>query len=231
MVFLKFFGLFVLFFAIIFFALNFSAYLQKIIYWYNDEFLAENSDSISSIISSSDIKNIEVQSKVPNVSDNSMYIESINIKAPITYRVANNDNDVSLALKNGLIQLQGTALPGEIGNVFITGHSSNYPWVRSEYNSIFALLNKVVVGDAILLKFQNQNYIYKVTNISIVSPTDVSVMDSKDNQSILTLMTCSPIGSNLKRLIVVANQVYPNPLINRPFNPASINKNLPIGIR
>lgn len=230
-VFFKFFGLFVLFFIILFLALNFSAYWQKITFWYHDEFLAENPNSISNIISTGDIQSRENQSRIPNISDNSIYIESINVKAPITFRVANDENEISSGLKNGLIQLQGTALPGEIGNVFITGHSSNYPWFKSDYNSVFALLNKVVVGDAILIKFQNQNYIYNVNHITVISSSDISVMDSKDRQSILTLMTCSPVGTNLKRLIVVANQIYPDPLTNRAFNTSSNNKNLPEGVR
>jgi len=230
-IFFKFFGLFVLFFAIIFLALNFSAYKQKITFWYHDEFLAENSNSISSVISTGDIQTLETQNKIPNISDNSIYIENINIKAPITFRVPNNENDVSASLKNGLIQLDGTALPGEVGNVFITGHSSNYLWVKSDYNAIFALLSKVVIGDAILVKFQNQNYIYQVKNIFITSSSDVSVMNPQNNQSILTLMTCTPVGTNLKRLIVRAEQIYPDPFMNRKTFSSSKNKNLPEGVR
>ncbi len=230
-VFLKFLALFVLFFIVIFVALNFSAYKQKLAYWYRDEFSSGNSNSISSIISTSDIQTLTVQSKIPNISDNSIYIESIGIKAPITFRVSNDEKIVSENLKNGVIHLEGTSLPGEAGNVFITGHSSNYPWVKSDYNSAFALLNKVVVGNAILIKFQNQNYVYRVSDIFITSPSDVSVLKSKNGQSILTLMTCSPVGTNLKRLIVVADQILPNPVYNKVLGIDSNNKNLPEGVR
>lgn len=230
LIFFKFLGFFILFFIILFLALNFSAYWQKLRFWYRDEFLSQNPGSITNIISSGDLQRTEVQSKIPNIPDNSILIENIGVSAPITFRVGSDENEALSALKNGLIQLSGTAFPSEVGNVFITGHSSNYPWVKSNYNSIFALLNKVVVGDAILIKFQNQNYIYKVSNISIVSPSDISVMDSKDERSILTLMTCSPVGTNLKRLIVVADQVYPDPATNREFIGAK-NKNLPEGVR
>lgn len=228
MVFFKFFGLFFFIFLVIFSLLNFSALKQKVLFWWNDEFGEIEQGPLSSAIYSSGAGNSD--EKIPNISDNSIYIESINIKAPITFRVPNEENIVADNLKNGLIQLQGTSLPGEKGNIFITGHSSNFPWVRNQYNSVFALLDKLVVGDLILVKFQNKNYIYQVRDKFITSPTNLSVLDANNDKSTLTLMTCTPIGTNLKRLIIRAEQILPDPATNRQSSAAAENKNLPEGV-
>jgi sortase (surface protein transpeptidase) len=47
-------------------------------------------------------------------------------------------------LEKGVVRYPGTAKPGEKGNAFIFGHSSNYPWIKGEYNSAFVLLDQLV---------------------------------------------------------------------------------------
>jgi hypothetical protein len=46
-------------------------------------------------------------------------------------------------LRKGVVRYPGTAEPGEVGNTFIFGHSSNFPWVKSEYNDVFALIDQL----------------------------------------------------------------------------------------
>jgi len=230
-IFLQFLFLFLLFFMIIFAILNFGAIRQKISYWYQDEFLPEKPGELSKAVLSNDSKASEQNAAIPNISDNSLYIESINVKAPIIFRVPRNADDINKNLKHGLIHLEGTSLPGEQGNVFITGHSSNYSWVRSDYNSVFALLDKMVIGELILLKFQNSNYVYQVREKFTTSADNSSVLESFSNKPTLTLMTCIPIGTNLKRLIVRAEQILPDPSTARASSASEENKNLPEGVR
>lgn len=206
---LTFMGLFILFFIIVTYVLNYSAYNQKLAWWYQDEFGQPQHRLIDAVSSYQSKPEASKNSSLPGLSDNSIFIESINVKSPITFGIENNESAVSSSLKNGVIQLSGTSLPGELGNVFITGHSSNYPWVRSQYNSIFALLGNVVVGDLVQVKFHNVNYVYRVKKIFIVDPSDNSVLKSNKDSAMLTLMTCTPVGTNLKRLIVQTDQIIP----------------------
>ncbi len=203
---------FILISAIVFFILNFNTLRQNFLFWYNNEYkttqIPQESKTLASITSGS------VSPNLPQIPDNSLYIPIINVKAPITWEVPNKPKDVAAGLEKGLIQVKETALPGEVGNVFITGHSSNYPWAKGNYNSVFALLNKLVVGDMVQLKYQNKNYIYKITELKTVDANDVSVLKSK-NKPTLSLMTCTPVGTSLRRLIVTADQVYPNPAANQ----------------
>jgi len=231
-VFFGFLIVFLLFFALISYLLNFSAFNQKIAWWYQDEFQNNQPQQLTLAVKEYQASSGAPTQKAgfPEIPDNSIFIESINIKSPVSFGVENDENAISSNLKAGVIQLIGTSLPGEMGNVFITGHSSNYPWVRSNYNAIFALLPNVVVGDLIQLKFHNTNYIYRVKKVFTVSPDDTSVMKSDNSSSILTLMTCTPVGTSLRRLIVVSDQIIPNPSANTKSG-ASGQATMPAGVR
>lgn len=167
---------------------------------------------------------------LPELADSHLRLPAINVDAPITWKVNNDPDSVLENLKNGLIQIDGTALPGQKGNVFITGHSSNYPWIKSKYNNVFALLNKVVVGDVVHIKYGGQDYLYRVSEIKVTKPDDLSVMQPTSSP-VLTLMTCTPVGTSLKRLIVTAKQYYPDPSLNKTSGPVKSDMKMPKTIR
>ncbi len=167
-----------------------------------------------------------VSEVLPDVPLNSIFIDKINVKAPVTFDVNNDTASVDSGLKNGVIQLKNTAHPGEIGNVFITGHSSNYFWEKGDYSSIFALLNNLENGDNVVLNYKNSLYFYKIRSKAIVAPTDLTPLN-QSSVSELTLMTCYPVGTNLKRLIVKADQVRPDPKTNQKKTTGSSSGGLP----
>jgi len=106
-------------------------------------------------------------------------------------------------LENGVIRYPGSAKPGEDGTSFIFGHSSNFPWMKWDYNEVFALLDKVVYWDEIIVYYGQEKYTYKIREKKIITPGDVSVLERNKDRSEITLMTCWPIGTTLNRLIVV----------------------------
>lgn len=58
------------------------------------------------------------------------------------------DSPLQIKLQDGVVHLAFTPQPGEIGNSYIVGHSSNYPWVKSNYNTIFKPIEeKSKIGD------------------------------------------------------------------------------------
>ncbi len=108
-------------------------------------------------------------------------------------------------LRKWVVRYPGTAEPGEAGNVFIFGHSSNYPWVKSEYNSVFALLDQLQNGDEIIIYYFQKKYVYKVKEHAVVKPWDVKTLEARDHtKKELSLMTCWPIGTTLERMIIFA---------------------------
>lgn len=116
------------------------------------------------------------------------------------------ESDIQKALRNGVIHYPGTKLPGEDGNIVITGHSSYYAWDPGRFKDVFALLHDVRQGDRIVVYFNQKKYIYEVSNIKVVLPKDVDILGPSKSEQ-LTLITCTPIGTNLKRLIVTAKLV------------------------
>lgn len=108
-------------------------------------------------------------------------------------------------LRKWVVRYPGTAEPGKSGNVFIFGHSSNFPWVKSEYNEVFALLDKLEKGDEIIIYYYQKKFVYTVTEHREVKPGDVKTLESRDkSKKELSLMTCWPVGTTLDRLIVFA---------------------------
>jgi sortase A len=94
-----------------------------------------------------------------------------------------------------------TPMPGEVGNTAIAGHR-NYT-----FGSYFSRLGEVVVGDIVTVEYLKNNYQYEVYEILTVLPNDTSVLAQPKEGSMLTLITCTPKGSNTHRLIVHAKLI------------------------
>lgn len=108
-----------------------------------------------------------------------------------------------------LAHFPGTAIPGEIGNSFITGHSVLPQFADTKnYLSIFTDLVKLEVGDDIEIDLEGKTLHYVVQYSKVVDPKDTSVLlpVSKTGRN-LTLMTCVPPGTSLKRLIVITSLI------------------------
>jgi sortase A len=137
-----------------------------------------------------------------------LIVPKIGVDAPIIW--TKDVNNMLADLDNGVAHYPSTAKPGEQGNVALTGHSSNYWWSAGKYNTVFVLLDKLIPGDQAEIMKDGKKYIYTVTGSEIVPPTQVSVLDPTPEPT-LTLITCTPVGTNLNRLIVRAKQVEPKP--------------------
>ncbi|AKM82379.1 TPA: hypothetical protein DD449_04775 [Candidatus Berkelbacteria bacterium] len=149
---------------------------------------------------------LETNNPTPQAKFKDFHLEitKLNISAPVIANVDGKNKEIyDSALENGVAQFAGTANPGEKSNIFIFGHSSYYLWDPGEYKTIFAKLNDLDDDDLISVWWQQKEYIYKVTDKKIVSPNDVSVLKPTESEQ-LTLMTCWPIGTIDKRLIVIA---------------------------
>jgi sortase A len=107
-------------------------------------------------------------------------------------------------LKKGPGHYPGTALPGAVGNMVISGH-------RTTYGAPFNRIDELHRGDAIVLETRDTWFTYRVTSQQIVSPTAVEVTYPVPGQrgaiptkKLLTLTTCNPKYSAQQRLIVHA---------------------------
>ncbi|MFA6519125.1 MAG: sortase [Candidatus Shapirobacteria bacterium] len=106
-------------------------------------------------------------------------------------------------LKKSLIQYPETALPGQLGNTVIFGHSVLPQFFNSKsYLTIFSTLYRLKIGDEIFVNYDTVGYKYLVSEIYEVQPTDLSVLEQRFDNRYLTLITCSPPGTYLRRLII-----------------------------
>lgn len=108
------------------------------------------------------------------------------------------------ALEHGAAHAKGTVYPGQEGNSFIFAHSTLNFWDIARYQAIFTLLRKLEPGDRIITFYKGQRYDYIVKEKKIVDPTDVSSLSPVADGRQLTLQTCDPPGTSLKRLLVIA---------------------------
>lgn len=108
-------------------------------------------------------------------------------------------------LMKSLIHYGGTALPGEYGNGAIFGHSVLPQFFNPrDYRAIFSTLPTLKVGDQILVDFDGIIYRYQIEEMVEVGPDDISVLEQAYDGRYLTLITCVPPGTYLRRLVVRA---------------------------
>ncbi len=228
-------GVSALIFMLLFFILNFSAYSTLFVSKFNrlrGDFQA-NPFAQNLFPSAQNAENQQplplttnaVQSKKQTLPlnleiappDDRIIIPRINRNVPIIRAKSENlikrdwnalEKDLQEALRNGVVQYPGTANPGENGNVVVTGHSSYFAWDPGRFKDVFALLHEVAIGDKIIIYYQQKKYIYQVYDIKVVLPDQVEILTQK-GENRLTLLTCTPVGTNLKRLIVFARPVLP----------------------
>jgi LPXTG-site transpeptidase (sortase) family protein len=147
---------------------------------------------------------------------NEIIIPKINVEIPVDYsQTSTNEATIENALENGIVHYPSTVLPGQDGNAAFFGHSSNNIFNKGKYKFAFVLLHELVNGDTFYITNNGTVYIYKVISRQIVSPNDVSVLDNIAGQTATaTLITCDPPGTSLNRLIVVGQQISPDPTTN-----------------
>lgn len=113
----------------------------------------------------------------------------------------------SLKFDKSLALFPGSAIPGEVGNSFITGHSVLPQFADPEnYRAIFTKLPELEIGDEVLVDLEDRTLKFVVQYAKVVEPDDLSVLGPiTQNGRNLTLMTCVPPGTNTKRLVVVTS--------------------------
>ena len=131
-------------------------------------------------------------------------IPANNISVPITWTqdVKNFDKD----LKKGVVHYPGTAMPGETGTAYISGHSSGYLWDKSPYKQIFATLGSVQDGTSFSITATQKNgrtvkFNYIVERRGEFAANDQAQFISTAD-SVVALSTCWPVGTVDRRLVL-----------------------------
>lgn len=115
-----------------------------------------------------------------------------------------NEKEYQWQLTKGVAQARGTVFPGQIGNTFIFAHSAGDILEANRFNAVFYLLYKLSPGDEVDLYYKGDKFKYLVIESKYVDAAAVSYLSAAGPDKTLTLMTCWPPGTTLKRLIVIA---------------------------
>ena len=151
----------------------------------------------------------QIRQLVPQDKGFGIVIPKINVNASIFPDVdPNNPKEFLPILRKGVAHAKGSAFPDEEGNVFLFAHSSDSFYNVGRYNAIFYLIGKLEKGDEVDVFYRNKRYEYEVIAKGVVEPLGIKpYLDktiSKDDENTITLQTCYPPGTTLKRLIVLA---------------------------
>lgn len=99
-------------------------------------------------------------------------------------------------LKKGIGQYVSSGQPGRPGNMVLSGHNDIY-------GEPFRYLDRLAVGDEIIVSTERQAYTYVVSEVRVVEPTDVWVMGPTEHAQV-TLISCYPYRVNTRRIVVFA---------------------------
>lgn len=147
--------------------------------------------------------------------EDQVIIPKINVEVPVVYDVPTiQEADIQKGLESGVVHYITTPNPGEKGNSVIVGHSSNNLLNRGEYKFAFVLLNRLEVGDTFSITKNSKRYVYRIYDKKVVKPTDLNVLNDQGKEATVTLITCDPPGTAINRLIVVGEQISPEPAKN-----------------
>lgn len=116
----------------------------------------------------------------------------------------NLENIFMTELEKWVVRYPGTAKPWENWVAFVFWHSSNYPWMKWEYNDVFALLDNLNIWDEIIIYYNQKKFTYVISEKKVIKPGNIKIIDRDPNKKELSLMTCWPIGTSLNRLITFA---------------------------
>ena len=125
-------------------------------------------------------------------------IPSIDVYLPIFKGTATH------TLERGIGQLEGTSFPigGKGTHCVLSGHSGLVT------QKMFTDLSKMEIGDKFYLNTYDEVLCYKVYKTIVVEPDEVSKLIKFDiDHDYCTLLTCTPIGINTHRLLVMGERV------------------------
>lgn len=148
-----------------------------------------NFDDVKSINATDVVKQSRNKSKLPSIGE--IAIPSLNMNLPIVKGTSNESMLVSAGT------LKSNQKMGE-GNYTLASHYSN----AQNETLLFSPLKRASTGMDVYLTNGNYIYKYRISEIKIVHPESVDVLNDIENRTILTLITCEDLSATERRIVV-----------------------------
>lgn len=121
----------------------------------------------------------------------------------------NIEDYMSILKDNVVAQARGTDIPGggkgKMSYLFAHSTEANINMVRK--NAVFYLLEKLEIGDEIFVNIEENSYRYLVYDSKIIEAKDLQYLKYKEEEEeIIILQTCWPLGTNWKRYLIFAKR-------------------------
>lgn len=148
--------------------------------------------------------------------DFSLIARQIGLSAPVVANVdGSNKGEYLWQVKQGIahykhlelpeVTVDGS-LPGQVGNIFLFGHSQIPGGDTSNFQGVFNDLHRLLPGDLITVYYQGERFNYEVEEGRVVGKDALSYLERTPRET-LTLMTCWPLGLDVRRYVVRAKRV------------------------
>lgn len=152
---------------------------------------------------------------MPVGEDNMLVIPKLGLESPLVFDAkSNREADMQEALERGVVWYnlpRANSLPGQFGNAVFLGHSSGDIFYGGQFKYIFSKLNRLSIGDTFYLTYEKKRYIYSIEKREVIWPNEFDKLDTGDDSAWVTLITCDPPGSSVRRLVVFGKQISPDP--------------------
>ncbi len=124
-------------------------------------------------------------------------IPSIDLSLPLYH------GDSLKILHYGIGHYAGSYFPGEGGSIILPGHNNV---------GVFHNLDKVKVGDKVIIEANYGTFTYEVTSYKVVKETDLDAFPIEKEEELLVMYTCYPInrsviGRKTERYVVYAKKI------------------------
>lgn len=168
-------------------------------------YVSPNSDEVASSIEAVDPTITQAVSPEPR-----LIIPKLNIDVPVAFGISNSQVDE--AMNHGVAQFSipgADAIPGQVGNLVLSGHSAGDIYSSNPYKFIFSGLERLNIGDLMYINYNSVRYTYQMTRSEVVEPSDIAALIYDTDRPMLTLITCTPLGTSRYRLLITAEQISP----------------------
>lgn len=142
----------------------------------------------------------------PDISEkqNVLEIPAIALETEIVFPESNNVNVLHDYLDKGVIFYPGSAELGTNGQSIFLGHSAPPNWPKIKHDWVFTNLEKLKIGDEIIINLDYVKYTYKVKNKTIIAKGQEIEKELTYLNNVLVLVSCYPPGKDFQRIVISA---------------------------
>lgn len=156
--------------------------------WYKERFAKQQQQQLS--------EQVDQDNPIKYIGPNKLVIPQMFLDQPVL------EGPNIYTANKGIWRLPESSTPDKGGNTVLIGHRFLY----STKPAVFYSLDKLNTGDRVGLFWDNIQYIYEVSEVKVVSPSQTDIESATDDDR-LTIYTCTPLWTSKNRLVVIAKRI------------------------